>query len=92
MSEISNNQHYACYYPYTGRITGQTTNLKYWIQVPDETLVGPRPDDGWPLVIQCPGSGYYHGAKKVYPDSTKELAVLGLPFSSSNRKVKVIKV
>lgn len=60
MSEISNNQHYACYYPYTGRITGQTTNLKYWIQVPDETLVGPRPDDGWPLVIQCPGSGYYH--------------------------------
>lgn len=71
MSEISENQHYACYYPYTGRITGQTTNLKYWIQVPDETLVGTRPSDGWPLVIQLPGSGYYNpdGATTIIESS-----------------------
>lgn len=75
MSEISNNKHYACYFPYTGRLTGQTVRLKYWIQVPDETKVGPRPAAGWPLVIQCPGTGYYHpdtGTSVIYSDPEDE--------------------
>jgi len=60
MAEITATGWYCSYFPHTGRLTGQTANLKYYIQVPDEDLVGPMPANGWPLLFVMPGSGYYH--------------------------------
>jgi len=38
--------------------------------VPDETLVGPRPDDGWPLVIRLDsGWGSYWGHSGVFGEA-----------------------